>query len=115
MISKETKSLMPWEQEYGYSQAVKVGTPSISGQVSHDDKGNLVGLADMEMQMRQSYSNIQQVHTMVLRCPTSSMKSFVTDMELSPQPSNADRKSLLAPQLWQVPSCKFSVLPLLST
>ena len=25
-ISKETKSLnMPWEQEYGYSQAVKVG------------------------------------------------------------------------------------------
>ena len=29
-ISKETKSLnMPWEQEYGYSQAVKVGDTSI--------------------------------------------------------------------------------------
>ncbi|MBD2532016.1 hypothetical protein H6G97_21470 [Nostoc flagelliforme FACHB-838] len=41
-ISKETQSLnMPWEQEYGYSQAVKVGdTIYLSGQVSHDDMGN---------------------------------------------------------------------------
>jgi 2-iminobutanoate/2-iminopropanoate deaminase len=43
-INKETKSLrMPWEKEYGYSQAVKVGdTIYLSGQVSHDDKGNIV-------------------------------------------------------------------------
>jgi len=28
-INKETKSLgMPWEKEYGYAQAVKVGTLS---------------------------------------------------------------------------------------
>ena len=62
-ISKETKSLnMPWEQEYGYSQAVKVGdTIYLSGQVSHDDKGNIVGLGDMEMQMRQAYANVQKV------------------------------------------------------
>jgi enamine deaminase RidA (YjgF/YER057c/UK114 family) len=41
-ISKETQSLnMPWEQEYGYSQAVKVGnTIYLSGQVSHDDMAN---------------------------------------------------------------------------
>lgn len=85
MISKETKSLnMPWEQEYGYSQAVKVGdTIYLSGQVSHDDKGNLVGLADMEMQMRQSYSNIQQVlaHYGATMSNIVDEILFVTDME----------------------------------
>jgi 2-iminobutanoate/2-iminopropanoate deaminase len=62
-INKETKSLgMPWEKEYGYSQAVKVGdTIYLSGQVSHDDRGNIVGLRDMEAQMRQAYANIQKV------------------------------------------------------
>ena len=41
-INKETKSLgMPWEKEYGYSQAVKVGdTIYLSGQISHDDSYN---------------------------------------------------------------------------
>jgi 2-iminobutanoate/2-iminopropanoate deaminase len=62
-INKETKSLgMPWEKEYGYAQAVKVGdTIYLSGQVSHDDRGNIVGLGDMEVQMRQAYTNIQKV------------------------------------------------------
>ena len=62
-ISKETKSLgMPWEQEYGYSQAVKVrDTIYLAGQVSHDDKGNIVGRGDMEAQMRQAYANVQKV------------------------------------------------------
>ena len=62
-INKETKSLgMPWEKEYGYVQAVKVGdTIYVSGQVSHDDRGNIVGLVDMEAQMRQAYANIQKV------------------------------------------------------
>ncbi|HKG42221.1 MAG TPA: RidA family protein [Nitrososphaeraceae archaeon] len=62
-INKETKSLgMPWEKEYGYSQAVKVGdTIYLSGQVSHDDRGNIVGLRDMEAQMRQAYANIQKL------------------------------------------------------
>ena|SRR5919205_1217332 len=62
-INKETKSLgMPWEKEYGYSQAVKVGdTIWLAGQVSHDDRGNIVGLRDMEAQMRQAYTNIQKV------------------------------------------------------
>jgi 2-iminobutanoate/2-iminopropanoate deaminase len=63
VINKETKSLgMPWEKEYGYSQAVKVGdTIWLSGQVSHDDRGNIVGLRDMEAQMRQAYTNIQKL------------------------------------------------------
>jgi 2-iminobutanoate/2-iminopropanoate deaminase len=62
-ISKEAKSLgMPWEQEYGYAQAVKVeDTIYLSGQVSHDDKGNIVCLGDMEAQMRQAYANIKKV------------------------------------------------------
>jgi enamine deaminase RidA (YjgF/YER057c/UK114 family) len=62
-INKETRSFgMPWEKEYGYAQAVKVGdTIYLSGQVSHDDKGNIIGLRDMEAQMRQVYTNIQKV------------------------------------------------------
>ena len=62
-LKKESKSLgMPWEKEYGYSQAVKVGdTIYISGQVSHDDEGKIVGRGDMEIQMRQAYANIQNM------------------------------------------------------
>jgi 2-iminobutanoate/2-iminopropanoate deaminase len=62
-INKETASLgMPWEKEYGYSQALKVGdTIYVSGQVSHDDSGNVVSPRDMEAQMRQAYANIRKV------------------------------------------------------
>jgi 2-iminobutanoate/2-iminopropanoate deaminase len=62
-INKETRSLgMPWEKEYGYAQAVKVGdTIYVSGQVSHDDVGNIVGRGEMEVQMRQAYANIQKL------------------------------------------------------
>jgi enamine deaminase RidA (YjgF/YER057c/UK114 family) len=62
-IAKETKSLnMPWEKEYGYSQAVKVGdTIYIAGQVSHDDEGTIVGIGEMETQMRQAYANVIKV------------------------------------------------------
>ena len=62
-INKKTTSLgMPWEKEYGYAQAVQVrDTIYLSGQVSHDDKGNIVGLGNMEVQMRQAYANIQKV------------------------------------------------------
>ena len=62
-ISKEAKSLgMSQEKEYGYCQAVKVdNTIYVSGQVSHDDKGNIVGRGDMEAQMRQAYANIEKV------------------------------------------------------
>lgn len=53
---------MPWEKEYDYSQAVKVGdTIYVAGQVSHDDSGKIVGIGDMEAQMRQSYANIKKV------------------------------------------------------
>jgi enamine deaminase RidA (YjgF/YER057c/UK114 family) len=53
---------MSWEKEYGYAQAVKFrDTIYVSGQVSHDDRGNIVGRGDMEAQMRQAYANLQKV------------------------------------------------------
>jgi enamine deaminase RidA (YjgF/YER057c/UK114 family) len=84
-INKEAKSLsMPWENEYGYSQAVKVGdTIYLSGQVSHDDEGNVLGEGDMEVQMRAAYANVEKV----LAQYGASMENvvdemlFVTDMD----------------------------------
>ena len=65
---------MPWEEQYGYAQAVKVDdTIYVSGQLSHDDQGNLVGPApldgtgrivhhsNMETQMRQAYANAKKI------------------------------------------------------
>lgn len=62
-ISKEVKNLnMPWEKEYGYSQAVKVGdTIYLSGQISHDETGDIIGIGDMEAQIRQAYVNIKKL------------------------------------------------------
>ena len=37
---------VPWEDAYGYAQAIKVGdTIHVSGQLSHDEKGNLIAPA----------------------------------------------------------------------
>ena len=84
-INKETKSLdMPWEKEYGYAQAIKVGdTIYVSGQVSHDDKGNVVGRGDMEVQMRQAYENIQKLLTQYGATLNNVVDEtlFVTDMD----------------------------------
>ena len=84
-IKKEPKSLgMHWEKEYGYSQAVKVGdTIYISGQVSHDDKGKIVGRRDMEAQMRQAYANIQNVLVQYGATMDNVVEEilFVTDMD----------------------------------
>jgi 2-iminobutanoate/2-iminopropanoate deaminase len=62
-INKETKSFgLPWERQYGYSQAVKVGdTIYLSGQVSHDDNGDIVGRGDIEAQLGQAYTNIRKL------------------------------------------------------
>ena len=74
-LSKDLKgSGMPWEEQYGYAQAVKVDdTIYVSGQLSHDDHGNMVGPAplddsgkihdysNMETQMRQTYANAKKL------------------------------------------------------
>jgi 2-iminobutanoate/2-iminopropanoate deaminase len=85
IINKETKSFdMPWEKEYGYAQTVKVGdTIYMSGQVSHDDTGNIVGRGDMEAQMRQAYENIQKLLTQYGATLKNVVDEvlFVTDMD----------------------------------
>lgn len=61
---------VPWEEAYGYAQAIKFGdTIYVSGQFSHDEKGNLIAPAAldearkaaefsmMEQQMRATYAN----------------------------------------------------------
>jgi enamine deaminase RidA (YjgF/YER057c/UK114 family) len=74
-VAKEVANLgMPWEDQYGYAQAVKVGdTIYLSGQLSHDDEGNMVAPAPLDQagkiadhgnmgpQMAQSYANIEKV------------------------------------------------------
>ena len=68
-VEKEITNLgMPWEEQYGYAQAIKVGdTIYVSGQLSHDE-GNMVAPApldpsgkiadhgNMGAQMAQSYA-----------------------------------------------------------
>lgn len=63
MINKVPQSLgMPWEKNYGYAQAVKVGdTIYLSGQVGHDDQGNILGPGNIEVQMHQAYLNIKKI------------------------------------------------------
>ena len=84
-INKEAKSLgMPWEKEYGYAQSVKVGdTIYVSGQVSHDETGKIVGRGDMEAQMRQAYINIQKVLAQYGATMNNIVDEtlFVTDMD----------------------------------
>ena len=74
-LRKDVKGFgMPWEGEYGYAQAVRVDdTIYVSGQLSHDDQGNIVGAAplddsgkirdhsNMEIQMRQTYANAKKI------------------------------------------------------
>jgi enamine deaminase RidA (YjgF/YER057c/UK114 family) len=65
---------VPWEKTYGYAQAVQVkDVIYVSGQLSHDDDGNLVAPAptdasgrithtsNMELQMRTTYANAARV------------------------------------------------------
>ena len=84
-INKESALLgAPWEPIYNYSQAVKVGdTIYVSGQVSHDENGNTVGIGDMEAQMQQAYANVQKVLAQYGATLENVVDEtlFVTDME----------------------------------
>ncbi|GAA1834202.1 RidA family protein [Actinomadura chokoriensis] len=53
---------MPWESLYGYSQAVQAGdTVYVSGQLSHDQDGNFVGVGDFELQVKTTLANLDLV------------------------------------------------------
>lgn len=62
-VQKEIQKLgMPWEDEFGYAQAVKLGnTVWIAGQVGHDNKGVLA--SGMDAQMKLAYANIKKLLT----------------------------------------------------
>jgi len=53
---------MPWEQHYGFAQAIQVGpTLYISGQLSHDMEANFVGEGDFELQARTTFANLDRI------------------------------------------------------
>lgn len=75
----------PWEQKVGFSQCIRFeGGPLLflSGQVSLDADGQLVGRDDLRLQARTAFNNISDL----LHAGGSSMESiikltyFVTDM-----------------------------------
>jgi 2-iminobutanoate/2-iminopropanoate deaminase len=48
------------EKEYGYTHAVKIGDDiKISGAVSMDYNGNLIGAGNMDMQMKNCYKDLE--------------------------------------------------------
>lgn len=58
IISMDT----PWEREFGLVQGVKAsGLVIVSGQLSLDEQGLVVGKGSMEVQMRQAYANVAKV------------------------------------------------------
>jgi len=50
------------EKEYGYSHAVRIGNHlKISGAVSMDDSGTIVGAGDMALQMKNCYADLEKI------------------------------------------------------
>ena len=50
------------EKAYGYAHAVKIGNDiKISGAVSMDNEGNPTAIGDMEQQMKNCYSDLEQI------------------------------------------------------
>ena len=50
------------EKKYGYSHAVKIGDDlKISGAVSMDNDGNLIGEGDMNLQMKNCYKDLEKI------------------------------------------------------
>jgi enamine deaminase RidA (YjgF/YER057c/UK114 family) len=111
-LLKDVKGFgMPWEEQYGYAQAVKVDdTIYISGQLSHDDQGNIVGPAplddsgrirdhsNMETQMRQTYANAKKILSQFGATLENVVEEvlFVTDMETAFAAAGPVRKEAYA-------------------
>jgi enamine deaminase RidA (YjgF/YER057c/UK114 family) len=111
-LLKDVKGFgMPWEEQYGYAQAVKVDdTIYVSGQLSHDDQGNMVGPApidesgrihdysNMETQMRQTYANAKKILSQFGATLENVVEEvlFVTDMETAFAAAGPVRKEAYA-------------------
>lgn len=111
-LLKDVKGFgMPWEELYGYAQAVKVDdTIYVSGQLSHDEQGNIVGPAplddsgrirdhsNMETQMRQTYANAKKILSQFGATLENVVEEvlFVTDMETAFAAAGPVRKEAYA-------------------
>lgn len=118
--AKEAKGLgMPWEAEYGYAQAVKLGdTIYVSGQLSHDDEGNMVAPApldgsgrildhsNMAEQMRQTYENAKKVLSQYGATLDNVVEEvlYVTDMDAAFAVAGSVRKEAYGSEKPQVAS-----------
>ena len=87
---------VPWEEAYGYPQAIRSGSSIyVSGQLSHDSAGQIVGPAElsgdgrpkdfsmMELQMRTTYANAEKVLSQLGATLDNVVEEtvFVLDME----------------------------------
>ena len=122
-LHKEVKGFgMPWEDQYGYVQAVKVDdTIYVSGQLSHDEQGNLVGAAplddggkirdhsNMETQMRQTYANAKKILSEFGATLDNVVEEvvYVTDMDKAMDVAGAVRKEAYGSEKPQVASTIF--------
>lgn len=107
-LRKDVKGFgMPWEEQYGYAQALKVDdTIYVSGQLSHDEQGNVVGAAplddsgkisdhsNMEIQMRQTYANAKKILSEFGATLDNVVEEvvYVTDMEKAMEVAGPVRK-----------------------
>ena len=111
-LLKDVKGFgLPWEESYGFAQAVKVDdTIYVSGQLGLDDKGNMVGPAplddsgrirdysNMETQMRQTYVNAKKILSQFGATLENVVEEvlFVTDMETAFAAAGPVRKEAYA-------------------
>ena len=83
-LDKDTRRFgVPWE-DYPYVQANRVGNVLyLSGQIAHDEHGDIVGAGDMAAQMRQAYRNIRKLLESYDADFTNIVDemTFVTDMD----------------------------------
>ncbi|MFF1545959.1 RidA family protein [Streptomyces sp. NPDC058291] len=84
------------EEEFGFAQAIRVGeTIHVSGQLSHDEKGNFLHPDDFDAQLKQSYANFEKVlaHFGVTRNQVVSETQYIVDL---PRYNNAMAAANLA-------------------
>ena len=99
LLKKDVKGFgLPWEESYGFAQAVKVGdTIYVSGQLGLDDQGNMI-YSNMETQMRQTYANAKKILSQFGATLENVVEEvlYVTDMETAFAAAGPVRKEAYA-------------------
>lgn len=98
-LLKDVKGFgLPWEESYGFAQAVKVGdTIYVSGQLGLDDQGKMI-YSNMETQMRQTYANAKKILSQFGATLENVVEEvlYVTDMETAFAAAGPVRKEAYA-------------------